>query len=273
MDPLTLMDALPDGELRDKLVGMGFTTVEALAEGYSSQNRTMSSSTRVPGANASDEDRARYYRAIGRPDSVDGYEIPQSSDAGFTRIMGALRTVAHTEGLSTKQFAALAAVAANETATMNTEVQSGIQQRSAGWHQKAKDQYGDKLDDVVAQGKRIIDQLAEQDPELKSMLESSGLGNHPAMLGLMSQIGEITGGGTVPTGMPQQESHMEDAITEARKLVDRSREIVHMDAFSDKNKPEHRSLIDEMYRGTKRLLELGFTGVTDPKLAETYANE
>ena len=45
MDPLLLIDALPEGDLRDTLIGMGLKDVNQLSGAHDSLHRAMSSGT------------------------------------------------------------------------------------------------------------------------------------------------------------------------------------------------------------------------------------
>ncbi|MEV4934415.1 hypothetical protein [Sphingobium sp. LSP13-1-1.1] len=62
---------------RDYIKGKGFKDIDALVKSYREAERAVRDSGRVklPGENASDDERKAFARAIGVPEAVDGYEI------------------------------------------------------------------------------------------------------------------------------------------------------------------------------------------------------
>ena len=87
------------------LYALGVNSDEDLASAYLNINKQMSSSRRVPDAQAPKEDWNKYYSAIGRPESVDGYGISQSTPDNLREVLEGIRPAAHETGLTKDQIA------------------------------------------------------------------------------------------------------------------------------------------------------------------------
>jgi hypothetical protein len=83
-----------------------FGDINALAKGYTELESSMGSRIKMPGDDATDEERGAFYQKLGRPDEATGYSRPeltegQTFDEDFMAKMSA---VAHQNGVSDKQF-------------------------------------------------------------------------------------------------------------------------------------------------------------------------
>jgi len=95
----------------------------------------------------------------------------------------------------------------------STQVQADSQASSDSYNQTVKDWVdeaksdkeigGEKFDENVGLAKRAIDRYGT--PKLVEVLQSTGLGNHPEFIRLLTRVGKLIaedspGGGTAPTG-------------------------------------------------------------------------
>lgn len=70
------MKALPDDLRKSKSLSK-FENIDALAKSYMEAESEIGKRVRIPGQEATAEDWGKFFSRIGRPDSPDGYEIPQ----------------------------------------------------------------------------------------------------------------------------------------------------------------------------------------------------
>lgn len=269
MDPLLLDAAIPDGEVKDKLVAYGITNVTQLAQQYADTRHAFDSSIRAPGEGATAEALAEFHRKMGAPESADGYGIPEGvgqSQLGQTLDM--LRGVAHTKGMPVDTWNAFA----QEATTANQAVIDQRAQKLAdlkeGWKTQAKEQFGDKFDTIKARGQQIINTLAGADPELKALFAKTGMDNHPKILEAFAKVAAITSPEITPPGL--EGTHVSAPIDQARELRSGILEIMTSEPYKRKSDPKHEVAMQKFYAKQKQLAALGFNGATDPRLQPEY---
>ncbi len=101
-----------DDSARESIRKTTFKSPKDLALGHIALLGKLGNSVQIPDSNASEEDRAAFYKTLGRPDSPDGYEIQRPSELpeGMTYDEGlekAIRAVAHEHGASNELLAAI----------------------------------------------------------------------------------------------------------------------------------------------------------------------
>jgi hypothetical protein len=111
----TWMEGLPDELKGDKTLSR-YSDLETFARGHLETKRLASSKVIVPGDDASEDDRAAFYNAIGRPENADDYEIKtvelpvDASDeerAALAEATKPFKEFAHKLGLTAAQATAL----------------------------------------------------------------------------------------------------------------------------------------------------------------------
>lgn len=271
MDPLPLNEALENGDLLTKLTSYGIKDVTALAEEYSKTRQSYDSSIRVPAGSATQEEWESYYKKIGRPESAEQYAIPEGAQGSqLQQTLESLRGIAHEKGLSSEAWGALADGAATASQTQQEAARSRLEEIKQGWDSQAKEQFGDRLEKLQAQGQRIVNQLCDGDTELKRILEDTGLSRHPGLMEAFAKVAAITTPESNPSGI--EGDNLKQPIDQARDLANETKTLMHSDEYRQKNHPGHDLAMDKYYRNQKALQEMGFQGVTDPRLQLEYSD-
>lgn len=97
------LDGIPD-EFHSAV--SGFTDKAGLAKGYSELYTKMGSYAKLPTDETPTEERSAFYNKLGRPDTPDGYKLPDLPDGKEydKELIGGMRTIAHEAGVSDGQF-------------------------------------------------------------------------------------------------------------------------------------------------------------------------
>lgn len=204
---LTAVEGIQDEKVRE--FASRFTSFEDSAKSGLELRQKLSGSITLPGENASEEDVAKYHKAIGVPETTDAYEIsvPEGTEADEA-FHGAIKEAAHKAGVSQKQLAALneayngyamGAIAAQETAMTGS-----IEAKSAA----LKKEWGDDYDTNVAVSQRALRTFA--DPEFISWMEEGTIdgvppGDHPFMAKMLANVGRRLGEDTLADGRVGEE--------------------------------------------------------------------
>lgn len=194
-----------DGEkasLRDFVKARGAKTIDQLAKGLLDAQRAIHDKgmVKLPGENASDDERAAFNKAIGVPDSAEGYAFEPPVDGEGnpvqlnTDMLGRLAKAAHKAGMPAEAYKAVVgefvAAQMEELAGHNAERQA----EAVDW---ANGQ-GDKRAAKLAAVDRGAQALGLEDGEVLKLRD--GLGSKRAME-IMARLGEgvgedvLTGGG------------------------------------------------------------------------------
>jgi hypothetical protein len=201
----------------------------------------------VPGADSTDEERNAFHKALGRPDSPDGYEAPTEGlpegavlDAD---LMKQFFAEAHEMGLNKQQTARLIRFQANVSADM----QKVANDRSAGqrteWGETLKTEFGEALEESVALARKAVAEFGGD--QLKSFMDDSGLGDHPELVKAFAKIGkaiasdEIMGEGS---GRSFRMTPVEADAAIRSKQLDSS----FMEAYVSRSHPAHDAAVKEM---------------------------
>jgi hypothetical protein len=244
---------VPSGTWRDKLPEdlrahkslSKFETEEGLAKSYVNLER-MLGHDKVPVPKTADDKEAwdAYYKAGGRPDAPDAYEVkrPEDMPAGMTYDEEGekfLRQFAHANGFNQTQFAA-----AYETYFKREA------ERLQGWQQsqtQAKDEGVRSLQrehgpgfDKFLNGARVALRQYGDDAAIQK-LEAAGLANDPDIIRVFGKVGKelvgeqhLKGNGTSPSGP----ADIQQRISEHREK--------YKSVLFDKHHPEHGARVREM---------------------------
>lgn len=264
-----LSDLLPDQELVDKLGKFGIQDVGKLATEYVKNQREFSQQIRVPSEHAPTEQWESYYKRMGRPESPDGYSVPEESGSTMSKVLQALRPVAHQTGVTDKQWEQIAKGIVQGSTEQEQAKAEELKSAADAWRQQAAQRFGDRLEDVVAAGQTAVNQIAEQDPRVKEVLEQTGLGNHPAFLELMSNVANATGPESNPTGSGPEVDNAAAVI----ELAAEGREIVNSPEANDRFNPKYEQAMNRYYAILQKVKAAGYEGVTDKRLLPEHVSD
>ena len=241
--PLAInMESLPD-DIRHEPVLKNFKSWDALAKSYVHANRKLGVPSdqlmQIPqGENA---DWNGVYKAMGRPDTPDQYELNGTGDMAQN-----FRNQAHQLGLSQKQ--------ASELMNWYSEVQSGVDSsddedfasEQVQWVADLQKEWGDSYIKNTKLAERAFRQFGSEDA--LEVMNATGLGSHPALVKMFSQIGQFLAEDGQLTGNQQGRI---GGITpgSAKTRID---ELLNDQDFSkryyDQYHPRHQDAVNQMQR-------------------------
>ena len=241
--PLAInMESLPD-DIRHEPVLKNFKSWDALAKSYVHANRKLGVPSdqlmQIPqGENA---DWNGVYKAMGRPDTPDQYELNGTGDMADN-----FRNQAYQLGLSQKQ--------ASELMNWYSEVQSGVDssddedfaKEQVQWVADLQKEWGDSYIKNTKLAERAFRQFGSEDA--LEVMNATGLGSHPALVKMFSQIGQFLAEDGQLTGNQQGRI---GGITpgSAKTRID---ELLNDKDFTtryyDQYHPRHQDAVNQMQR-------------------------
>lgn len=248
--------SIPEEDVRATMEAKGYKNPAEAAMAYHSlykMHRGSDDVVGIPKEGAEDTQWDNFYRALGRPDSPDGYEFTHEEGVKVNdALVGFGKQMFHAMGVSAKQaqigvtmwdkFAAEQdAALAEEWATTNAEEVAAL---------KAK--HGDNFDAYIEAGKRVVNGSGISKELIAKLEDDMGTAS---VLELFSTIGAksaegafvTTGSGGAPAVdmmTPQQAQAEIDKLNADEK---------HMAAINNANDPNHKTELDRRERLFARL--------------------
>jgi hypothetical protein len=189
-------DSLP-ADLKTNTSLSKFETIEGLAKSYTNLE-TMLGTEKIPVPKDGDtEGWDRYYKAGGRPDKPDeyGFAKPEQLPEGMEYspdIDKSYATKAHEIGLNKKQAAALREWQLGIMSEGHKQQSSQSEIARSDGEAKLKSSWGRAYDQNLTIAKSELKKRAT--PEFVAYMETSGLGNHPAMAEFLYNVAKETRG-------------------------------------------------------------------------------
>lgn len=207
------LESLPD-ELRADPTLANVKDVPTLAKSYLDSQRYIGSAIRIPGEDAGAEDWAKFderlakvpgitrlpkegeswdgvYAKLGRPESPDKYQVQRAE--GIARDEAAEKSFladAHKHGLTNSQAQAVLGYFDGMVSKAQQSRQAEAQQHA----ETLKAEWGAAFEAKLQASARAAMQYGGD--ELMQVLDSSGLGNHPAVIRAFAKMGESLKEGT-----------------------------------------------------------------------------
>tara|TARA_R100001443_G_scaffold110762_2_gene122918 strand:- start:2 stop:889 length:888 start_codon:yes stop_codon:yes gene_type:complete len=184
-----------------------YTTPAAMANALYEANRELSQRVKMPGEDASDEDRAKFNKQMGVPESVDDYEIapPEGIDAEafaseeyqapIKSIIADMHAAGASQGVVNamlSKYFELEMAGAAERNRVDTE---HMQKAEAD----LRKEWGASYDENVA----FANDYLSRSPDLikLELRDGSLLGSHPAFVRQMAEVGRMTNEGQLKFGI------------------------------------------------------------------------
>lgn len=139
---------------------------------------------------STDDERAAYYKAIGRPDKADDYAItiPEGVPKDEASVEWFKKT-SHKLGLSKQQGEALAAGYFEMMKGNLTTIENAYKARQAETVNKLKGEWGGKFEENMDLAKKTAQKIGGE--EVIAYLDSTGLGNEPVIVKFMHKLGTM----------------------------------------------------------------------------------
>lgn len=255
-----IAEIMPEGPERDAVLREfgDDADVLKLAKGFIETKRRMSSTRRVPSADAPQEEWSSFYQAMGRPENAAGYSVPDAPDGLRTTLEG-LRDVALRENLTKAQFEALA----NAAASSMNEQRGKLETVRKSWEEKLREQHGDKIDARLQDANEALEKLLSEDPEAAKLIRDSGLDRHPALANLLMKAGEFMDGDSAPIGASPASS----PGVSPRDLYVEAMAIMEDPAYKNKRHPLAAVKEGRFIEIVAHLDSMGYT-LNDPRFSD-----
>jgi hypothetical protein len=230
-----------------------FEDVPSLAKGYvEAQSLIGKKGIIPPGENATPEEMSTFYNSLGRPDSVDGYELdsfkPPDVIADFWDRDGMQEVagILHEAGLTKAQASTvIEKYAEHQANTLGQPIQQ-IRESKANAEKALKQEWGAAYNGKMDQAKQALHQVAEHfgmtpDEVLGSFLpDGQMVGNSVFLTKLFAEIGDNNAELKFLGGKERRHTMTpEEATDEVAKLE-------ASEAYTDARHPEHRAVIQKL---------------------------
>lgn len=274
--PVTV-DDLPDAgwradlseDLRDHPALGGFDDVAALAREHVHLQKLIGRKGILPpDENASEEDYARYYDALGRPSDPSAYDLSEiERPEGLPwneEIESEMLARMHAAGLTNDQARALVKDYVDLQAGSWTELQAAQSRGLESATQALRSEWGPDFDarlDVANRAFAMAFGENIDDVRQIRLADGSFLGDHPHMVRAFAAIGakmseaEFVGDGAVPGGPSREQARAELAELES--------DLTFRTALLDRSHPDHRRAV----RQRSQLSERAY-GARDEQVAD-----
>jgi len=227
------------------------TDVGVLWKNYVHAQRALGGSIKIPGENATDEQRADYLTKLGRPASPGDYGLkrPESLDnsipldEGFVERLG---VTAHQLGLSQDQARTL--FSWHMTELENASIEAG-KSFEAGKEALKKD-WGGAWERNTVMAQRAIAHLGGKEM-VEFFDQNPVLANNPGLVKMFSKMGMLFAEQGTVSGEIEGVPGIEDAQKEANDIINNTDNPDHKD-YHDKFSPNHDTAVAKV----KRLFEL-----------------
>ena len=220
-----------------------YTSQDAFIKAVIEDRKANGEAIKLPGEEASDEEWAKVYNKLGRPETPEGYELtktlPEGLDFNEELYNGFIENI-HTAGLSKKQAHKLydwynqecAKINKNISAQIEAHYKKSVDDAVAVLKKEWGTDYQKNLDSAVAMANKFLS------PATKQYLNASKLGNNPLLIkdfyNLSKQVSGAQMRGDGPSGnvssLAELEAKMETNLRAAdyttnRRLQQENREI------------------------------------------------
>jgi hypothetical protein len=173
--------------------------------GYESMSRFMSdaldaigkrgSSIARPADDASPEQWGEFWKAVGRPDSPDGYKV--SADGVDAEALKAFQKRAFDQGLTPKQAQEALDWYVKDVKARQLESQK-TQAKEA--ERVLRDEWGADFERNMTGVARVLNRFVAGDESFKDYLEDTGLGSDPRMVRMLHKVAAATGSDRLVAG-------------------------------------------------------------------------
>ncbi len=181
-----------------------------LTKSYVEKLKEPEGAVRIPGADATPEERAKFFDKLGRPASPEGYlNVGEKDDRPeFTQAM---KGVAHSAGITGEQWQVLA----SGFNRLEAERVRASQEAAGVTTEALKAEWGGAYTKHLTLAQRAIQTMGG--PDLFTDIVSSGLGNNAGFIRMMAKVGgQLVEKSVLPgdvSGMPTKASAQEEIDT------------------------------------------------------------
>lgn len=196
----TWRDGLPD-DLKNDASLATFTDVAALAKSFISTKAMVGKDkVALPGKHATEADWKDFFTRIGKPETIDKYEI-KAAEGANEGLMKAFKEVAFNSNLLPQQAQAVVDWYNKTNSEASTEAQTAYNNALQDGYKALRQEYGDAFNRKLELARIAATDF--MDAEDQKFMVQSGLDKHPQMLRILAKVGEALKEDKIPEGDPR----------------------------------------------------------------------
>jgi hypothetical protein len=208
-----------------KAYAKNFKGFDGILDGALNLRKEISTRVKVPGKDASPEDVAAFRKAIGAAEKPEDYKAatPEGYEMGEvqTALLGAMQKAAHESGVPAASFESFTKTYFEMEKAVQEKVEAEVDQYRRDNEVAMKKEFGADYEKLMAGAKLFVDQRLNV-PEFTALLEdkitwngvSMQLGSHPAVVKMLTQIGQRTAeDGVIGYNSPAEKEGLRAQIT------------------------------------------------------------
>ena len=233
--------SLPEG-LRDEPSLQTFDTVDKLAKSYVNAVKKIGGEPdNLISIPKEGESWDGLYNQLGRPERSDGYDFGVDDEG----TLDDFKEFAHQTGLSQNQAENVLSLFSDIQEEEEKQRKQSIDDLKLSSEQDLQKEWGKNYDGKVDMATRAFAQFSS--PELRSIMNDTGLGNHPEMIKVFAKIGEMLGEDSlvVGSGLGSAQMTPQQAQEEIQKLYS---DKEFSQAYRDARDPGHKQAMNKMDR-------------------------
>jgi hypothetical protein len=242
--PPSWRDDVPEDYREEKTLSK-YQTVADLAKGHVHLSRMMGNSIKIPGEDATDEERNDFFTKLGRPETADAYDyqrpdLPEGMAYDETSEK-AFKELAHKQGLSQTQLGAI--LDFYNKFALDSQIDQKLVMDEAYFKGEAalQKEWGMKgYDRNVAIAQRAMKEFGG--PELEKLLTEDPRGSHPALIKAFYKMG-LKSQEARPLDSEHDSSFLD--IASAQKEIENFNKPSHKfyKAYWNKDDPKHAEAV------------------------------
>lgn len=188
------IDTIPE-EYRGTMQARGWDNTTDLAKGYANLVKLHGKNPNVlamPGEDASDEERASFYQALGRPESADKYDIkiPEGQVADEA-LLGKIREAAFNSGVSGDQLSSIVDTFHGYLGELIESESQANQVQAENDEAALRQEWGAAFESKVSQARAAMNQFEIDDHQLDALEKAMGVAGATRFLqNIGSRLGE-----------------------------------------------------------------------------------
>jgi len=199
----------------------------------------------IPGPKATEEEKATFFKTLGRPDTPDGYlfELPKDihpslvSDEASQKVF---KGIAHQFGLTAEQATGLHGWYITELSNVLKQQDEADEKTRKEAETALRGRWGTTYDTKLALAQRVLNKFGGE--KIKPLLEK-GLGNDPVIIELFANIGDKLSEDVLGPGGKSQYGGLTPEAANA-KIAEIRANPKH--PFNDGASPLHKEAVEEM---------------------------
>jgi hypothetical protein len=185
------LDTLPQ-DIRSSPSLIKYKSIEELAKGHiNAESLIGKKRIAAPDQSWKDTDWEEFYKSVGRPETPDGYKLPELKLPEGLKADGAkvkkAREAFHKAGLTGRQFEAAMGLYAEELSTAHEAERVARETAISEGTNALKQKWGDKFDANLDVARNVLKKFGSSG--LLKQIEDSGFGNNPEFIASLHAIG------------------------------------------------------------------------------------